>query len=78
MKFLRLPGVIERTGKSRSGIYADISAGLLPQPVQIGLRAVAWPDHEIDSVMAGRVAGQSQEEIRELVSRLHALRKVAA
>lgn len=78
MKLLRLPGVLERTGKSRSGAYADINAGLLPKPVQIGLRAVAFPEHEIDAVVSARVAGRSQSEIRELVSRLHAQRKEAA
>lgn len=78
MKLIRLPGVLERTGKSRSGTYADIGAGLLPKPVQIGLRAVAFPEHEIDAVVSARVAGRSQDEIRELVSRLHAQRKEAA
>ena len=46
MTFLRLPKVIERTGLSRSLIYAMIKEGRFPAPVRIGLRAVAW--HEAD------------------------------
>ena len=78
MKLIRLPNVLERIGKSRSGTYADIASGLLTTPVRIGLRAVAFPEHEIDAVVAARIAGRSQDEIRELVSRLHAQRKEAA
>lgn len=44
-RLLRLPAVIERTGKSRSAIYADPT---FPRPVKIGQRSVAWPSAEID------------------------------
>lgn len=47
--FLRLPKVIERTGLSRSSIYAMISAGRFPSPVRIGLRAVAWREADLDT-----------------------------
>lgn len=45
--FLRLPKVIERTGLSRSSIYAMISDGLFPAPVRIGRRAVAWREADL-------------------------------
>lgn len=35
---LRLPKVIERTGLSRSSIYALITKGMFPAPVRIGER----------------------------------------
>jgi len=47
-RFLRLPAVIERVGKSRTAIYRDIQGGLFPAPVRIGARAVAWDSTEID------------------------------
>jgi prophage regulatory protein len=46
-KFLRLPAVIERVGKSRTAIYRDIQAGAFPAPIRIGARAVAWDSAEI-------------------------------
>lgn len=52
--FLRLPKVIERTGLSRSSIYALISDGLFPAPVRIGRRAVAWRDADLEVWAAGR------------------------
>lgn len=47
--FLRLPKVIERTGLSRSSIYAMIGDGLFPSPVRIGRRAVAWRETDVDA-----------------------------
>jgi prophage regulatory protein len=39
---VKLPQVIQVSGKSRSGIYADIKNGTFPKPIHIGKRAVAW------------------------------------
>jgi len=44
----RLPTVKERTGKSRSTIYAEMKEGAFPKPVKIGKRSVAWPSNVID------------------------------
>lgn len=44
------------------------------KPVPIGERAVGWPDSEVQAINAARIAGKSESEIRELVSRLHAKR----
>lgn len=43
-KMLRLPEVIEMTGKSRSSIYADPT---FPRPIKIGMRSSAWLAEEI-------------------------------
>ena len=77
-RILKLPSVVERTGKSRSPIYVDIQLGLLPRPVKLGARAVGWPEHEIDQIIAARIAGKSEKDIRALVERLHAERARAA
>ena len=37
-------------------------------------RAVGWPADEVSDLIAARIAGQSDEEIRELVRRLEAAR----
>jgi prophage regulatory protein len=53
--FLRLPQVKQRTGLSRSSIYAKIPRGEFPSPVNLGGRAVAWIDDEINQWISDRV-----------------------
>ena len=75
MSILRMPAVKAETGhKSHASIYNAIRAGLFPQPVQIGQRAVGWPDYEVKAINQARIAGKSEGDIRALVQRLHATR----
>jgi prophage regulatory protein len=67
---LRRPGLCAATGKSMSSNYRDIADGLLTEPIPIGVRAVAWPDFEIDEINCARLRGKSNDEIRLLVARL--------
>ena len=48
IKFLRLPEVIEETGKGKSSIYKDIAEGTFPAPIKIGPRASGWIDSEVE------------------------------
>lgn len=77
MRFERMPTVTDRTGKKKSTIHLDIRKGLFPAPVKIGPRASAWPAHETDQILAARLAGQTDDQIRALVSRIHEARKHA-
>ena len=70
--------VEEKCGYARSTIYLKVSQGLFPSPVKLGANSVGWPEHEIDAVLAARVAGKSDDEIKALVSELEAARKLAA
>lgn len=45
---LRLPQVIEETGRSRSRIYDDIKRGDFPKSIRIGPNAVAWRQSAIE------------------------------
>lgn len=74
-RLLRLPAVQERFGAARSSIYEAISNGVFPGPIKIGPQSSAWPSHEVDAVIAARIAGRSADEIRELVRRLTEERK---
>lgn len=74
MKLLKLPAVLGQTAGSRTGHYAHIKVGLMTPPVKLSAHSVAWPEHEIKAINAARVAGKSDDEIRELVSRLVAER----
>lgn len=65
---LRQRQVRLETGYARSTIYARVQQGLLPPPVKLGPRSVAWPAAEIAAVNAARIAARSDSEIREIVS----------
>lgn len=54
--FIRLPDVIEKTGWSRSSIYAAVTRGDFPKPIKLGLRASAWISSEVDSWVSQRIA----------------------
>ena len=60
--------------RSNASIYNLIREGLWTKPVSIGQRSVGWPDDEVRALCAARIAGKTDDEIRELVSRLHAKR----
>jgi prophage regulatory protein len=70
--------LIARMGRKRSTLYVDIRDGLLTPQVAIGSRAVGWPDYEIDALIEARIAGATEDEIRELVKKLVADRTRAA
>jgi len=48
-RFLKLPEVRIRTGKSRSSIYQGMKDGTFPTAIRIGPRAVAWLELEIEA-----------------------------
>ncbi len=52
----RLPQVKQRTGLSRSTIYALIKAKQFPQPITLGARAVGWLESDVSEFIAERVA----------------------
>ena len=60
--------------RSNASVYNLIREGLWTKPVSIGQRSVGWPDDEVRALCAARIAGKTDDEIRELVSRLHAKR----
>ena len=73
----RLRAVLQARGRSRSSHYLDIQQGLFTSPVQIGARAVGWPSSEVEAINSARIAGNSDDEIRKLVTKLEADRKTA-
>jgi prophage regulatory protein len=55
-KFLRLDEVRNRVPYSRSTIYAKIQRKEFPAPIDLGARAVAWLESDIDEWIAARIA----------------------
>ena len=60
--------------RSTASIYHLIKKVLWPKPVNIKVRSVGWPDTEIVAINAARIAGQTDDQIRELVQSLQAKR----
>lgn len=75
MALWRIDACKAETGdRSNTSIYNAIRAGLFTKPVAISQRAKAWPDYEVKAIVRARIAGQTEDEIRELVKRLHTKR----
>ena len=70
--------VMELTGRGRSSLYNDIKSGLLVHPVAAGRHTARWPAGEVRRILQARIAGKSEDDIRELVNGLHAARLLAS
>lgn len=78
MRILRLDAVKAITGhRSHNSIYSAIRAGVFPRQIQIGPRSVGWPSDEVEAITTARVAGKTEEELRDLVTLLHSQRALA-
>ncbi len=74
INFLRAHQAQKMTGYPRSSFYAQIAKGLLPTPISIGIRAVAWIESELNAVNMARIRGETDEAIQALVAQLIANR----
>lgn len=77
IEFLKLPAIILTGGRKKATVYADMAAGVFPRPVRIGGRGVAWIKNEVQKIYAARVAGKSDDEIRQIVDALYIARRGA-
>lgn len=55
MRLMRLPETLNKTGLSRSRLYADQE---FPRRVQLGARGVAWVEAEVDEWIQARIAAR--------------------
>lgn len=62
-KVLRLPEVIERTGLSRSTIYAHIKEDKFPAFFKLGARAIGWNSEDIDCWIEQRIEESRNTEV---------------
>jgi len=58
---IRLPQVIQKTGLSRSSIYAAIADGTFPAQIKLTKRSSGWLESEVDSWISDRVAERDGE-----------------
>jgi len=75
MAILRMDACKAEAGyRSNASIYNNIRDGLWTRPVAIGPRSSGWPDYEVKAICNARIAGHTDDQIRELVKKLHAKR----
>jgi len=72
---IRRPQVIEGFGISKTTLFTRIQEGLIPPPISLGGRAVAWPSDEIEQVISFFILEKPISEIKILVSQLVATRQ---
>lgn len=70
----RKPEVLSRFGFSNSTLYNKIQKGLFVPPVHLGVKTSCWPSNETDEIMAAVISGASETQLKDIVSRLIALR----
>lgn len=73
-KIYRMPEMKAVLHIAASTIYLWQSRGLITQSVQIGPRAVGWPAHEIDALLAARISGSGEVKMRAMVAKMMAAR----
>jgi prophage regulatory protein len=74
----RKPALRTILGSADSTIYLHVSQGILPKPINLSPRSVGWPAPEIDAILAARIAGKTEDDIKSLVASLMAARKNAS
>lgn len=65
MQVLRLQKVLEKTGDSRSGLYAKIAKNLFPKPIKLSTRQSGWLASEVDEWIQSRIVatrGDNKEQ----------------
>ena len=55
-RLIRLPAVMDRTGLSKSTIYARAADGSFPRPVPLGNSLSAWVEDEVSAWVEARIA----------------------
>ena len=66
--------VMSRLSYSKSTLRKRVINGLLTPQVKVGDRKNAWPESEINAIVAARVRGCDDNVIRELVKQLIQIR----
>lgn len=61
-RLIRLRTVREKTGLSKSTIYAFVQQERFPRPVKLGDRSSGWVESEVDSWISARVAKRGDQE----------------
>ena len=75
LSLIKKTEVLDLACISKSTLHFRIQSGLMPPSISLGGRSVAFVQHEIQAVLAALVAGQSNEEIKHLITVLVSVRQ---
>lgn len=78
LKVIRKPEAYHLAGISKTTFYEQTKSGLFAPPISIGSRAIGYILLEIQTVIAARSIGKSDDEIREIVKALIKQRETSA
>ena len=59
-RVLRIRTVCDRTGLSRSSIYAYEKEGKFPKKIRLSARATGWVEEDVDAWLEARIAASSK------------------
>lgn len=66
MRLIKIKDVMDCTGLARSTIYKYISNDTFPKPVNLGARAVAWVEDEIQDWILERIVQRDESNFINL------------
>ena len=75
---LRTPDVCAVTGMARPTLYEAMAKGTFIRPVKLGEKSSAWPASEVNAILAARIRGATEDQLRVLVVELTENRKRCA
>ena len=75
-KIMKLTETLPLRGIGRSAHYLEVKKGVWTPPVRCGCRGAGWPEPEVKILSGARIAGKSDEDMREIVSDLLEARKM--
>ncbi|WP_138923770.1 helix-turn-helix transcriptional regulator [Sulfitobacter sp. BSw21498] len=75
---LRTPDVCAVTGMARPTLYEAMQRGIFPRPIKLGEKSSAWGAAEVNMWCAYRLAGKTENQLKDLVVQLTEARKHCA
>ena len=78
LKVIRKPEACNLAGMSNTSLFEQTRAGIFPPPIPLGARAVGFFLHEIQTILAARSVGKSDDDIRLIVQALIRQRETSA
>jgi prophage regulatory protein len=71
VQFLKSKEALSKAGIAQTTAWRMEQAGLFPRKIRVAPKAVRYLDREIEQWIAARVRGVSDNELRELVEKMH-------
>ncbi|MFY0667311.1 MAG: AlpA family phage regulatory protein [Alteromonas stellipolaris] len=75
---IRFDEAAKMVGKGRSTLWHEIKEGVFISPVSLGARSSGFIESEVQAMIAARAVGFTNEQIKDLISKLMLKRKETA